>query len=163
MGSTKDFAGADRVAAQNFAAAAEENELGRIIYLGGLGAGDALSSHLSSRHETGAALTTGSTPVTELRAAVVIGSGSAGGILAKELSTAGFSTVVLEQGPYRKASDFTHDEYSVVIQSELHGGRNDVHGQTFRQFEHETAGATPDGMTPIRYARGVGGSSAHRP
>jgi choline dehydrogenase-like flavoprotein len=41
---------------------------------------------------------------------VVIGSGSAGGILAKELSTAGFSTVVLEQGPYRKASDFTHDE-----------------------------------------------------
>ena len=37
---------------------------------------------------------------------VVIGSGSAGGILAKELSTAGFSTVVLEQGPYRKASDF---------------------------------------------------------
>ena len=92
---------------------------------------------------------------------VVIGSGSAGGILAKELSTAGFSTVVLEQGPYRRVSDFTHDELSVVIRSELHGGGNDVHGQTFRHHEHEVAGPTPDGRTPIRYARGVGGSSVH--
>jgi choline dehydrogenase-like flavoprotein len=92
---------------------------------------------------------------------VVIGSGSAGGILAKELSTAGFSTVVLEQGPYRKASDFTHDEYSVVIQNELLGGGPEVHGQTFRQYEHETAGPTRDGLLPVRYARGVGGSSVH--
>ncbi len=44
---------------------------------------------------------------------VIVGSGSAGGILAKELSTAGFSVVVLEQGPYRKATDFRHDELSV--------------------------------------------------
>ena len=92
---------------------------------------------------------------------VVIGSGSAGGILAKELSVAGFSTVVLEQGPYRRVSDFTHDELSVVIRSELNGGGNDVHGQTFRHHEHEVAGPTPDGRTPIRYARGVGGSSVH--
>ncbi len=92
---------------------------------------------------------------------VVIGSGSAGGILAKELSTAGFSTVVLEQGPYRRVSDFTHDELSVVIRSELHGGGNEVHGQTYRQFDHEVAGPTPDGRTPIRYSRGVGGSSVH--
>ena len=76
MGSTKDFADADRTAAHNFAAASEENRLSRIIYLGGLGSGDELSSHLSSRHETGRALTAGSTAVTELRAAVVIGSGS---------------------------------------------------------------------------------------
>ena len=92
---------------------------------------------------------------------VVIGSGSAGGILAKELSTAGFSTVVLEQGPYRKASDFTHDEYSVVFQSELHGGDNNVHGQTFRHHEDETAMPPRDNRAPIRYARGVGGSSVH--
>ena len=92
---------------------------------------------------------------------VVIGSGSAGGILAKELSTAGFSTVVLEQGPYRKASDFTHDEYSVVIQNELLGGGPEVHGQTFRHYEHETAEPPADGLSPIRYARGVGGSSVH--
>ena len=52
----------------------------------------------------------------------IIGSGSAGGIIAKELSTAGFNVVVFEQGPYRKAQDFTHDEYSVLINSELLGG-----------------------------------------
>ena len=92
---------------------------------------------------------------------VIIGSGSAGGILAKELSTAGFSTVVLEQGPYRKASDFTHDEYSVVIRNELLGGGSEVHGQTFRHHEHETAVVNPDGLSPAQYARGVGGSSVH--
>ena len=90
---------------------------------------------------------------------VVIGSGSAGGILAKELSTAGFDVVVLEQGPYRKAADFTHDELSVLFRNELHGGGPEVHGQTFRHDESETA-TMPD-TTPIRYARGVGGSSVH--
>ena len=44
---------------------------------------------------------------------VVVGSGSAGGIVARELSLAGFSTVVLEQGPYLRPGDFTHDEWSV--------------------------------------------------
>ena len=55
---------------------------------------------------------------------VVIGSGSAGGILAKELSTNGFSVVVLEQGPYRAASDFRHDELAVLFNDELRGGLN---------------------------------------
>ena len=90
---------------------------------------------------------------------VVIGSGSAGGILAKELSTAGFDVVVLEQGPYRKAADFTHDELSVLIRNELRGGGPELHGQTFRHDENETA--TMPGTTPLRYARGVGGSSVH--
>lgn len=89
----------------------------------------------------------------------IIGSGSAGGILAKELSTAGFKVVVLEQGPYRKVSDFTHDELSVVFRAELHGGGNDVHGQTFRYDESETATRPP--IPPVRYARTVGGSSVH--
>ncbi len=89
----------------------------------------------------------------------IIGSGSAGGILAKELSTAGFNVVVFEQGPYRKASDFTHDEYSVLIQSELMGGGPAVSGQTFRHDESDVA-TSPD--TPsIRYAQTVGGSSVH--
>ncbi len=90
---------------------------------------------------------------------VVIGSGSAGGILAKELSTAGFDVVVLEQGPYRKAADFTHDELSVLIRNELRGGGPELHGQTFRHDESETA--TMPANTPLRYARGVGGSSVH--
>ena len=41
---------------------------------------------------------------------VVIGAGAAGGVVAKELSTAGFQVVVLEQGPYLRAEDFDHDE-----------------------------------------------------
>lgn len=60
----------------------------------------------------------------------IIGSGSAGGIIAKELSTAGFNVIVFEQGPYRKAQDFTHDEYSVLFNSELLGG-----GPAVRRFD----------------------------
>jgi uncharacterized protein YbjT (DUF2867 family) len=73
-----DFASADRQAALNMVAAAEENGLQRILYLGGLGdnAPD-LSHHLRSRHEVGEVLQSGAVPVTILRAAMIIGSGSA--------------------------------------------------------------------------------------
>ena len=47
---------------------------------------------------------------------VVIGAGAAGGVIAKELSTAGFQVVVLEQGPYLK-KDFNHDEIKTFWQS----------------------------------------------
>lgn len=90
---------------------------------------------------------------------VIIGSGSAGGVLAKELSTAGLDVVVLEQGPYRKAEDFTHDELAVLARNELMGGGPEVHGQTFRHYDSETA--TNPFPSPIRYARGVGGASVH--
>lgn len=77
MGSAESFQDADRIAAANFAAAAEEAGVSRIVYLGGLGEeSDALSAHLESRHEVGRTLASGSVPVTELRAAVIIGSGS---------------------------------------------------------------------------------------
>ena len=51
----------------------------QLVYLGGLGddAGAELSPHLRSRHEVGRVLASGPVPCTELRAAVVIGSGSA--------------------------------------------------------------------------------------
>lgn len=76
-GSPKRFAEEGRRAAANFRDAADAAEVGRIIYLGGLGAeDDELSEHLSSRQEVGRVLAMGSTPVTELRAAVIIGSGS---------------------------------------------------------------------------------------
>jgi len=71
------FADADRVAAENFATAAPKAGLRRIVYLGGLGRDDtALSKHLKSRHEVGRILAAGLVPVTELRAALIIGSGS---------------------------------------------------------------------------------------
>ena len=44
---------------------------------------------------------------------VIVGSGAAGGVVAKELSTAGFRVVVLEQGPWRTEKDFIHDEIKV--------------------------------------------------
>jgi len=74
-------------------------------------------------------------------------------------STAGFNVVVFEQGPYRKAEDFTHDEYSVIFNSELLGGGPAVSGQTFRHDENEVATSPP--LQPIRYAQTVGGSSVH--
>jgi len=48
---------------------------------------------------------------TDLVDFVIVGSGAAGGVLAKELSSTGFRVVVLEQGPRLKPGDFEHDEY----------------------------------------------------
>lgn len=79
MGGTGgDFAAQDATAARNFLAAAERQGVRRIIYLGGLGEPDAdLSPHLASRHEVGQILSSGSPSTTILRAAVIIGPGSA--------------------------------------------------------------------------------------
>ena len=41
---------------------------------------------------------------------LIVGAGAAGGIVAKELATAGFRVVVLEQGPWLREPDFKHDE-----------------------------------------------------
>jgi uncharacterized protein YbjT (DUF2867 family) len=77
LGST-DFAARDRVAASVVARAAERSGLRQLVYLGGLGdQSPELSRHLRSRAETGKLLASGSTPVTTLRAAMVIGAGSA--------------------------------------------------------------------------------------
>ncbi len=76
MGSDGDFEERDRRAAANFAAAARRAGVRRIVYLGGLGHGDDLSPHLRSRHEVGEILRESGVPVLELRASIVIGSGS---------------------------------------------------------------------------------------
>jgi uncharacterized protein YbjT (DUF2867 family) len=74
----KDFAQADRTAAANMVSAAEQLNLSRIIYLGGLGEKeDELSDHLRSRAEVANILQSSEVPVTVLRAAMIIGSGSA--------------------------------------------------------------------------------------
>ena len=77
MGSTGSFEDQDRAAARNFAKAARDAGVKRIIYLGGLGDDDEdLSPHLRSRHEVGAVLRESGCVVVELRASIVIGSGS---------------------------------------------------------------------------------------
>lgn len=68
----------DRVVADNVARAAGRSGVRQIVYLGGLGDDDPdLSPHLRSRRETGERLAAGSVPVTTLRAAMVVGRGSA--------------------------------------------------------------------------------------
>jgi len=77
MGSGEDFAARDRAAAGAFGQAARRAGVRRLIYLGGLGdSSSGLSAHLKSRQETGDILRSSGVPVVELRASVVIGSGS---------------------------------------------------------------------------------------
>jgi uncharacterized protein YbjT (DUF2867 family) len=77
MAKGEGFHERDLAAARAFGRAAATAGVGRIVYLGGLGdpAAD-LSRHLRSRQETGEALREAGVPVTEFRAAVVVGSGS---------------------------------------------------------------------------------------
>ena len=70
------FESIDEQATTNFRDAAAAAHLDRLVYLGGMGSDTDLSAHLASRHRVGEILASGSTPTTELRAAVIIGSGS---------------------------------------------------------------------------------------
>jgi len=77
MGATGDFETQDRLAAENFAAAARAAGVQRIIYLGGLGEDEPdLSAHLRSRHEVGERLRAHGVSVIEFQASIIIGSGS---------------------------------------------------------------------------------------
>jgi choline dehydrogenase-like flavoprotein len=90
---------------------------------------------------------------------VVVGSGAAGGVIAKELATRGFDVVVLEQGPYLKEHEFEHDELGYLFNQELMGPIAQ-HPQTFRRTEQEDAEVWGP-PSPLLYARVVGGSTVH--
>ena len=78
MSGGSEYSKRDLQLATTFAKAARDAGVGRIIYLGGLGeTGSGLSEHLTSRREVEAALASTGVPVTVLRAAMIIGSGSA--------------------------------------------------------------------------------------
>jgi len=73
-----NFGDVDRRAAINVAAEAARGGIKQIVFLGGLGDDDPnLSEHLRSRAETARVLADGDVPVTTLRAAIVVGRGSA--------------------------------------------------------------------------------------
>lgn len=77
MRGSENFYQRDMTAAKNFSEAAHSAGVERIIYLGGLGnPNEELSPHLQSRQQTGSALQSAGVPVTEFRAAVIVGSGS---------------------------------------------------------------------------------------
>ena len=87
---------------------------------------------------------------------IIVGAGAAGGVIANELSAAGFRIVVLEQGPYLKEKDFTHDELKYMFQSAM---TNDYKRQpnTFRSKANDKARVQP----AVVYGRMVGGGTAH--
>ena len=72
-----DFGDIESAMAKGFAEAAERAAISQIIYLGGIANDENRSRHLTSRMNTGTQLASGSTPVLELRAGIIIGSGSA--------------------------------------------------------------------------------------
>jgi choline dehydrogenase-like flavoprotein len=93
-------------------------------------------------------------PISETVDFVIVGSGAAGGVLAKQLATRGYSVVVLEAGPRLGPGDFKHDEFSYWLNGEL-GPKTPV---TWRQTEKDTAQVGAGG---IFRASLVGGSSVH--
>ena len=95
---------------------------------------------------------------------VVIGAGAAGGVVAKELSTAGFQVVVLEQGPYLRAEDFEHDELKKkriwsppYIGQDVLTNDHSLQPNTFRKTAQDKAVLAP----AVQYGRCVGGGSVH--
>ena len=89
---------------------------------------------------------------------VVVGSGAAGGIIAKELAEAGHSVVQLEQGPHLQAADFGRDEWGTFNNHDLTWNHRQGLPQTFRKSADETA-TVRDRV--CNYAHNVGGSSLH--
>jgi choline dehydrogenase-like flavoprotein len=87
---------------------------------------------------------------------LVIGAGAAGGVMAKELSSAGFRVVVLEQGPYLNERDYKHDEIGYIYQPGL---TNDPKVQPITYRKNESEKARP--IKAIQYGRQVGGGSVH--
>ena len=88
---------------------------------------------------------------------VVVGSGAAGGVVAKELSTAGFRVVVLEQGPWRTEKDFVHDEIKVFNQNLLTNDCATSRRTRFARRRRKRRSVQP----AVMYGRGVGGTSVH--
>ena len=88
MGGGRGFEERDRRGARNFASAAEGAGVDRVIYLSGLGVdGDDLSAHLRSRREVEAILRRGEYDLTVLRAAIIVGAGSASFRIVRQLSS----------------------------------------------------------------------------
>ena len=69
---------------------------------------------------------------------VVVGSGAAGGVMARELAQAGFEVLVLEQGPRFTAADFKHDEFDHWFNNALLNSP-ETSPQTFRRTAADKA------------------------
>ena len=95
---------------------------------------------------------------------VIVGAGAAGSVVAKELSTAGFQVVVLDQGPYLHENDFVHDELKTqdnysppYIGQPFLVNDHTLQPNTFRKSEKEKAVVLPF----AQYGRCIGGGTVH--
>src|SRR6185503_7808086 len=90
---------------------------------------------------------------------IIVGSGAAGGVMARELAQGGLTVVLLEQGPRFSLASFGHDELKDWY---LGGHTNDAvrNPQTFRDSAEKKAELQK--LKPaLWYGRGVGGASLH--
>ena len=87
---------------------------------------------------------------------VVVGSGAAGGVMARQLAQAGFTVVVLEQGPYLTERDFRHDEHASYFQAALTNDHR-LQPNTYRASASARAVRQP----AVSYGRVVGGGTTH--
>ena len=87
---------------------------------------------------------------------VVVGSGAAGGSVARELTRHGHSVVLIEQGRFYNRADFKHDELGAIINNE-YGNTPPSHIQTWRKTPNDKA----ERRHYLLYAAAVGGSSMH--
>jgi choline dehydrogenase-like flavoprotein len=89
---------------------------------------------------------------------VIVGSGAAGGVMARELSRNGYSVVVLEQGPWLNERDFNHDDFWGLSHPDkaLTNSRKDQPGTRRKTDKDE---AKPGGWN--NYGRVVGGGTVH--
>jgi choline dehydrogenase-like flavoprotein len=90
----------------------------------------------------------------------IVGSGAAGGVLARELSQAGFSVVLFERGPRHTAASFRHDELGNFFLDALTNSARTT-PQSFRNDPAAEAQPVANGPLPAWYAQTVGGSTAH--
>ncbi len=87
---------------------------------------------------------------------VVVGSGAAGGVVARELSRAGFTVVVLEQGARFGRPDFHHDEIEVMVNHKL-----SVNQKTKPVTHRKTPADTAKPRPYLVYGVAVGGGTVH--
>ena len=90
---------------------------------------------------------------------VIVGSGAAGGVMARELSRAGFDVVVMEQGRRLGPGDFEHDELKYWFRNGIMN-KPEESPRTYRKLPTDKAERVQD-LNALWYARIVGGSSNH--